>query len=224
MIELKDCWMHDSCKNKCDNNFCIKLFKLDYLFNQALITPSQRKHINLRVDSDGTDLEVFKILKNIEINIADFVLDGKNLYIHSEQSGNGKSAWSLRLIQAYFNKIWQTSDLKCRALFINVPRFLLTLKDNISHENDYINHIKQNVLNADIVVWDEVGVKSLTEYEHENLLSLINARIDDNKSNIYTSNLNPEELKDKVGLRLYSRIVNNSINLEFHGADKRGVI
>ena len=29
MIELKDCWMHDSCKNKCDNNFCIKLFKLD---------------------------------------------------------------------------------------------------------------------------------------------------------------------------------------------------
>lgn len=224
MIELKDCWMHDSCKNKCDNNFCIKLFKLDYLFNQALITPSQRKHINLRVDSDGTDLEVFKILKNIEINIDDFVLDGKNLYIHSEQSGNGKSAWSLRLIQAYFNKIWQTSDLKCRALFINVPRFLLTLKDNISHENDYINHIKQNVLNADIVVWDEVGVKSLTEYEHENLLSLINARIDDNKSNIYTSNLNPEELKDKVGLRLYSRIVNNSINLEFHGADKRGVI
>lgn len=224
MIELKDCWMRDSCKNKCDNSFCIKLFKLDYLFNQALITPSQRKHINLRVDSDGTDLEVFKILKNIEININDFVLDGKNLYIHSEQSGNGKSAWSLRLIQAYFNKIWQTSDLKCRALFINVPRFLLTLKDNISHENDYINHIKQNVLNADIVVWDEVGVKSLTEYEHENLLSLINARIDDNKSNIYTSNLNPEELKDKVGLRLYSRIVNNSINLEFHGADKRGVI
>ena len=224
MIELKDCWMHDSCKNKCDNNFCIKLFKLDYLFNQALITPSQRKHINLRVDSDGTDLEVFKTLKNIEINIDKFVLDGKNLYIHSEQSGNGKSAWSLRLIQAYFNKIWQTSDLKCRALFINVPRFLLTLKDNISHENDYINHIKQNVLNADIVVWDEVGVKSLTEYEHENLLSLINARIDDNKSNIYTSNLNPEELKDKVGLRLYSRIVNNSINLEFHGADKRGVI
>lgn len=224
MIELKDCWMHDSCKNKCDNNFCIKLFKLDYLFNQALITPSQRKHINLRVDSDGTDLEVFKTLKNIEINIDEFVLDGKNLYIHSEQSGNGKSAWSLRLIQAYFNKIWQTSDLKCRALFINVPRFLLTLKDNISHENDYINHIKQNVLNADIVVWDEVGVKSLTEYEHENLLSLINARIDDNKSNIYTSNLNPEELKDKVGLRLYSRIVNNSINLEFHGADKRGVI
>lgn len=224
MIELKDCWMHDSCKNKCDNNFCIKLFKLDYLFNQALITPSQRKHINLRVDSDGTDLEVFKTLKNIEMNIDEFVLDGKNLYIHSEQSGNGKSAWSLRLIQAYFNKIWQTSDLKCRALFINVPRFLLTLKDNISHENDYINHIKQNVLNADIVVWDEVGVKSLTEYEHENLLSLINARIDDNKSNIYTSNLNPEELKDKVGLRLYSRIVNNSINLEFHGADKRGVI
>lgn len=128
------------------------------------------------------------------------------------------------MIEAYFNEIWPNAALKCKALFINVPRFLLALKDNISEHSDYINHIKANVLNADIVIWDEVGVKSLTVFEHENLLNLINTRLDENKSNIYTSNLNPDELREKVGDRLYSRIVNNSINIELFGQDKRGLL
>lgn len=224
MIETKDCWLKGSCKAKCDPTFCIKLFKLDNLYEQALISMHQRKHVNLRIDSDGSDKGAFIKLKSIETNIVDFVNNGENLYIHSSNYGNGKTSWSLRLVQAYFNNIWHKTDMRCRALFINVPRFLLTLKDNISHESDYIQHIKQNVLSADIVIWDEVGVKTLTEYEHENLLNLINTRLDDRKSNIYTSNLSAEELREKIGERLYSRIINSSTNIEFFGVDKRGLL
>ena len=223
MKTINQCWMHDICKKQCPD-FCIKLFKLDFLYNEALVSDFQRKHINLRIDEDGTDKQAFMELKKIENNILDFVQNGHNLYIHSQNTGNGKSSWTLRLIESYFNNIWPTSPLKCRALFINVPRFLLALKDNISQHNDYVEHIKQNVLQADLVVWDEVGVKSLTTFEHENLLNIINTRLDENKSNIYTSNLNAEELKEKVGDRLYSRIVNNSINFEFFGQDKRGLV
>ena len=92
------------------------------------------------------------MLKSIEININDFVKEGKNLYIHSMICGNGKTAWSVKLLQAYLNKIWPESSLTCRALFINVPRFLLTLKDSISNQSDYIDHIKRYVLDADLVV------------------------------------------------------------------------
>ena len=127
------------------------------------------------------------------------------------------------MIQSYFNKIWPESNLQCRALFINVPRFLLTLKDSISNTSEYIDHIKENVLNTDLVVWDEVGVKSLTTYEHENLLNLINTRLDNGKSNIYTSNLFGSELQEKIGERLYSRIINLSTNIELKGKDKRGI-
>lgn len=31
-------------------------------------------------------------------------------------------------------------------------------------------------------------------------------------------------MKDSVGDRLYSRVVNNSVNIEFMGSDKRGLI
>ena len=39
MIETRDCWMKDRCKlsGNCPD-FCMKLFKMDFLSNQALLT------------------------------------------------------------------------------------------------------------------------------------------------------------------------------------------
>ena len=230
MILSNKCYITENCKKfkngNCDLNqetFCSKLFKLDYLYNEALLSQNQRKRIPLHIDADGTDREQFLKLKEIENNIQLFVESGSNLYIHSCVCGNGKTAWSVRLLQSYLNNIWYKCDLNCKALFINVPRFLLSLKDNISEKNDYIAHIKKHVLDADLVVWDEIGVANLSKFEHEHLLNLINTRIDYNKSNIYTSNLGPEELKEKIGERLYSRVINLSTDIEFFGADKRGL-
>lgn len=230
MITSKDCYLTDTCKkyinNNCDLNddsFCIKLFKLNYLYDEALMSVKQRTFTPLRLDEDNTDREQFLRLKSVESNIEKFVSDGNNLYIHSSTCGNGKTEWSLRLIQAYFNSIWHKCDLSCKALFINVPRFLLALKDNIDTPSEYIAHIKKHILDVDLVVWDELGIKTATQFEHEHLLNLINTRIDYNKSNIYTSNLTSEELKDKLGERLYSRIVNLSDDIEFFGKDKRGI-
>ena len=226
---MDKCWVTETCKKykngKCnENEFCIKKFKLEYLYKNSLLSENQWCSKKLFLQTDLTDKEEFDILKNIEISILEFVDSGKNLYIHSKICGNGKTAWAVKLIQAYLNRIWAESSLTCKALFINVPRFLLTLKDSITTESEYINHIKKYVLDADLVVWDEVGVKALTNYEHEHLLNLINTRLDEGKSNIYTSNLDAEELREKVGERLYSRISNLSIDIEFHGVDKRGMI
>lgn len=226
MITKESCYVTENCKkfkeHACNDLFCIRLFKLDQLYNNALLTNTQRLPLKLFVDADGTDRDKYLRLATIEKNIKNFVQDGQNLYIHSTICGNGKTAWSLKLLRSYLNKIWPESS-GCHALFINVPRFLLSLKDSISNQSDYIDHIKANVLSADLVVWDEVGVKALTSYEHENLLNLINSRIDYGKSNIYTSNLYPAELKEKIGERLYSRVVNLSEEIVFNGQDKRGI-
>lgn len=223
MIETKDCWMRDRCAKASCPDFCPKLFRMDYLYNMSLLSDNQRKHIDLRIDADGTDMDAFKRLKYYQDNIEEFVNNGYNLYIHSKITGNGKSAWSIRLMQAYFNAIWYKTDLTCRALFINVPRFLLALKDNISQKNDYVEHVKKYILTADLVVWDEIGIKASTTFEMENLLNCINARTECGKSNIYTSNMDSEELKALLGDRLYSRIVNLSEEVILYGQDKRGL-
>ena len=221
--ENKECWLCNECNHVDCDKFCLRRFKLDFLYNEALVSLKQRTRIPLRLDNDGLDRDNFQYLSTIEKNILNFVHDGGNLYIYSSTTGNGKTSWALRMIQAYLNKIWYESELTCRALFINVPRYLLALKDNISQKSDYVAHIKENVLNADLVVWDEVGTKGLTPFEHENILNIINARIDAGKANIYTSNLSDEELHQSVGDRLYSRIAILSDGVELLGSDKRAL-
>lgn len=216
------CFLYNRCNHiDCDSSFCLKKFKLDYLYEEALFSDFQKNYISLYIDEDKTDLEQFNRLKIIQDNIDKFVINGDNLYIYSKNCGNGKTSWALRLVQEYFNKIWPKCKLECKALFINVPKYLLELKNNISEKSDYINHIKENILNCDIVIWDDICNKYGTEFELTHLLNIIDYRLSHNKSNIYTSNIAPEDLKQYMGDRLTSRISNCSEIIELKGNDKR---
>ena len=217
--ENENCWLYNNCSHVDCDKPCIKRIKLDYLYSAGLITEKQR--IRFKFNPDKRDVDTFNYLANISKNILKFVEVGGNLYIHSKQCGNGKTSLALRLIQSYLDKIWAISPLECRVLFINVPRYLLEIKNNISEKSDYIEHISKNVLNADLVVWDDIGTKGLTQFEHENVLSMINARLDAGKANIYTSNLSKEELHESVGDRLYSRVYSLSDDVELFGDDYR---
>lgn len=222
MNHKQDCWLKSGCNQiDCDKDFCLKYYKLNFLYDSALVPLNLRYPLRLRYDSDGTDRDVFVELDNIRNNILEFVKNGKNLFIYSNIAGNGKTSWSLKLLSSYLKSIWAKSNLECHALFINVPKFLLALKDNINERSEYVSHIKENVYKADLVVWDDIATKNITSFEAENLLSIIDTRISLGKSNIYTSNLNGQEIHECLGDRLYSRVVNGSINVNFKGADKR---
>ena len=230
MITSNDCWLKTSCKKyltkddcecKNDDVFCMKLFKLDHLYEQSLLSDEQRNRLTLVLDASEIDKKAFIYLSQIEKTIENFVNDGKNLYIYSETTGNGKSSWAIRLMQEYFNAIWYKTDLDCKGLFISVPKFLLSMKYNITNPDVYYNHIKDNVFNADLVIWDDICTKMATSFEHEHLLSILDNRIINNKSNIFTSNIPPNKLVDFMGDRLYSRIINWSQCIQFKGTDKR---
>ena len=175
------------------------------------------------LDDNKCDIENFRYLKSVQQSIEKFVESGDSLYIHSPICGNGKTSWAVKLMKEYMFKIWHKSDVKCKTLFIHVPTYLLALKDNISEKSDYVKYVKSNIFDADLVVFDEVATGAFTKFESENILSIINTRIENNKSNIYTSNLNNNELLEKVGERLYSRIVNCSQDVLLVGKDKRGL-
>lgn len=232
MILSNDCWLKESCFKfnnsencdcKYDSVYCPKLFKLDQMFEQALIPLNLRKKVRFRLDKNGNDLNSFETLIEIESSIEAFISSGNNLFIHSNICGNGKTSWALRLVQAYFSKIWHKSNIDCRALFINVPRYLIAIKDSIGNINDYADHIKENLYTADIIIWDDIATKNITPFEAENLLSILDTRFNIGKSNIFTSNLSEQELYDCLGSRLASRIIGYSENIELKGSDKRGI-
>lgn len=219
-----ECMYRTKCNGKdCDKEFCEKKYRLDTLFNNSCLTENQRKKIVLRTDADGTDVNEFRQLSNIEKQIEGFVMDGFNLYLHSYGCGNGKTSWAIRLISSYFNKIWHKSNFGCQALFISVPRYLLALKENITGHSEYADFINAHVKDADLVIWDDIAAKTGSEFELNHLFNLINYRLDAGKSNIFTSNLGPKEMPAALGERLASRICNKSIRIELHGSDKRAL-
>ena len=151
-----------------------------------------------------------------------FVQNGENLYIFSKNFGNGKTTWSIKLMQKYFDDIWAGNGFTQRGLFIHTPSFLTKFKEIINKKDEDFEILKEQLLNVDLVIWDDIAAGKLTDYDHTNLLTYIDQRKLNGKANIYTGNLDENELTISVGNRLKSRIWNDSIRIELLSNDRRG--
>ena len=206
--------------------FNVKEFKFNYLLDKAMMEGKQRKDVPLLLDSNKIDLEPYRKLKEISKDIKNYVNNGKNILIYSKFTGNGKTEWSKKLLFSWFKAIAMETPLECRGLFVSLPRLINAMKSNITKPDDYYNYINEHIRDVDVVVWDELNYKDLSNnkstFEHDYLLDIISYRHSIGKTNIYTSNYDLDTMAASLGTRLSSRIIGESIQIEFKGNDKRG--
>ncbi len=88
--------------------------------------------------------------------------------------------------------------------------------------------ILQPVLDADILVLDELGANKPTEWVRDTLSYIINCRYNDKKVTLFTSNFldesskpGEETLTDRIGYRLRSRLYEMCKVIEIRGKDFR---
>jgi DNA replication protein DnaC len=93
-------------------------------------------------------------------------------------------------------------------------------KNNISAKDEHLAEVIKLIPKVDLIVWDDIGIENLTQYEHDILISYIDQRVLEGLSNIYTGNIQPDDLATKLGERLASRI-NYSTKIELQGGDMR---
>lgn len=220
--EKQKCWYKSICDgSRCGETFCIRHYKMSCLTYMALMEGVLKYPPKLSVDAENGDGKAFSELKKIQSNVNDFVTKGKNLLIYSKNTGNGKTTWASKIGLSWLDSIWSTTELKCRALFISLPKLMAAMKDNISKPNEYFQYVSENIVDADLVIWDEINHKEYSGFEHDFLLNVISQRLTLGKSNIYTTNYGLEEIDAKLGTRLGSRVVNASIKVELIGRDRR---
>jgi DNA replication protein DnaC len=106
----------------------------------------------------------------------------------------------LREIQASWNSVSQTSELE----------------------------VLRPVLEAKILVLDELGANKPTEWVRDTIAHIINCRYNDKKITIFTSNYldaptrqGEETLRDRIGIRLRSRLYEMCREIEINGEDFR---
>ena len=80
----------------------------------------------------------------------------------------------------------------------------------------------ENLKNVDLVIWDDIAVSGMSQYDFTQLYTIIDKRILAEKSNIFTSNQpTVEGFAKMMGNRLASRIYYTSEIVELKGKDMR---
>lgn len=212
----QDCWYHSICKNDCSR--CVKFRYIKRLMNMANVPVNLQKPIPLEANKE--DLKAFKRLASIKDHIDEFIETGDNLYICSEHTGNGKTSWALKIMFKYLAYVYDICDIdEPQALLIYIPEFILSLKDfNNPPSKSYLNYVKT----VPLVIFDDIGTGDISSYDYTQLLAYVNARQLAGLSTIYTSNIvSLDELSNKVGDKLASRIYNTSEIVELKGKDMR---
>lgn len=224
VFDKDKCWYIKVCSKyntpEC-NPGCIRYMEMDYLMQNSGI-PRNRQYTVSLIPSKP-DVNSFIALKEIKDDMIEFVKNGESVYIYSDNFGNGKTTWAIKLMQQFFDDVWAGNGFRCRGIFIHVPTFITKIKEGISRKDEDFETLKSRLMTVDLVIWDDIAATKLSDYDHTNLLTYIDQRKLNQLSNIYTGNLGYEDLQDALGNRLASRVWNDSTPIRFVGADRRGV-
>lgn len=216
------CWYDEVCDLKSDDciDSCIRYKEMHYLVSTSNIP--ENRQFPQSLSAPRCDYDSFCRLSEIKSAIDEFVADGKNLYITSENTGNGKTSWAIKLMLKYFDIMWAGNGFKERGLFVHVPTFLLKCKDFNNKDSDF-EHIKDILPDVDLVIWDDIASTELSAYDYSQLLMYLDIRISNYKSNIFTGNItNRDNLQKALSSKLTSRIwSNNTEIITFRGGDRR---
>ncbi|OFT79507.1 hypothetical protein HMPREF3103_06000 [Granulicatella sp. HMSC30F09] len=150
------------------------------------------------------------------------ILNGNHftVVLYSNESGTGKTHLGFSMLNAINDNSSDWGDnnkqLKCLAVSF------LTLADKISQsitegENKqgyYLNLIKD----ADVVLLDDVGAEKTSDFRTSLLFDILESRAE-TKTTIITTNLNDNQLLNKYGQRVFSRMNFNKQVIDFSGLE-----
>ena len=128
--------------------------------------------------------------------------------------GTGKTALAMIVSKAAIDSGRSVAIYSC-------PRLLSVIRESI--DSGGVLTFLDRVAAVDLLHIDDLGAEHRTEWVLEQLYSIINARYQDERSTIVTSNLSRDELAEQLGERIVSRLEGCCELLPFYGVDARRV-
>lgn len=167
---------------------------------------------NLGKRFEGSTFESYQVREGSETAYKEtrkYVMDFDNRGVVSlllwGTYGNGKS----HLAAAVAN------ELKARGktvVFQSVPELLERIRKTFNKDQaETEDQIMTALLKCDLLILDDIGAEKLSDWVSDVLFRIIDGRYRRNLPILYTSNLKPSELLDKLGGRIYDRILETTL-------------
>ncbi|MBQ8926456.1 MAG: ATP-binding protein [Clostridia bacterium] len=154
-----------------------------------------------------------QIVSYCEAYAEDFGLSSPSLILYGN-TGLGKTHLSLAIANKAIEKGFNVVYGSAHNLLSEIEKeHFGRLKTDDSPED--------NVLNADLLILDDLGAEFSTSFTVSMVYNIINTRILKGLPTIISTNLWYDEISDKYGNRVYSRIIGSYTPLEFAGRDVR---
>lgn len=201
------CYASDYCqkdKSSC-SDVCGGYRVLRALYNLSRIPERYRYTIALKPEN-GEDLEAFTTLDNYKNDVLSMVDEGRGLYIWGKSTGNGKTSWACKIMSYFFRKIAFNTGLENEGLYIFLPTFLEDLRDNYDNKDPEFDEVLRMIKTCRLLIIDDIGAERVTDWVRERMVSIINTRVSNNLTTIYTSNLSPEELSEAFKETLFCEL------------------
>lgn len=224
----ENCWAKTYCKgfpNQCGYH-CVGFAQLATLYNMSYMPLRYQRNVSLNLedtDEGAKDRGQYLFLKAWMENVESNVELGNGIFIYSKNKGNGKTAWTCKIMNEYFKKVALKNNLRCRGIFINVPSFLQLMRDAMDSPSEETEEMIASIKSADIVIWDDIGTENPSNWVRERLYDFINYRYSNSMTQLFTSNLSLDELAHEkfMGERIVSRIKGQCQIIEFFQSDRR---
>jgi len=199
---------------------CIDSSRLQRLFEHARI-PARYEHCDLESYMPTEDSQR-RAKRDVERFIEKYPLIDVGL-LFMGPCGVGKTHLAVSLIR---HIILDRGD---RALFYDFRDLLREIQaswNSVSQSSEF--DVLRPVLEAEVLVLDELGANKPTEWVRDTIAHIINCRYNDRKITVFTSNFldqparpGEESLSDRIGVRLRSRLYEMCKVVELRGEDFR---
>ena len=195
------CFIAGECvgKDECDG-----FFRRKNLFKRALLQEADMRPLPRLKTMVNTD--AYRGLAALCDNVEKFVDSGSSLYIQ-DSFGDKGDIWALKFMQEYLylGKSLTASPEECPGLYINIPYYLTEARNDIDKSSERLQYIKDMLPKAKLVVLEEFGYRISTSFERDNLLWLLNTRL--NKTTIFVSEINPSGLSNLLGKAVTRKVM-----------------
>ena len=139
---------------------------------------------------------------------------GRGLWIQGSV-GTGKTTLAMLVSKAAL-------DAGRSVAIYSLPRLLNLLRESMQADGGILD-LLDRLSAVDLLHIDDLGAEHRTDWVLEQLYSIVNARYQDERSTLITSNLSRDELAEQLGERIVSRLEGCCELLPFYGTDARRV-
>lgn len=171
-------------------------------------------------------------MRDLEHDTAKALSTDQSYFIKGDV-GVGKSHMAVALMREYIKSIKPEYDERKKTyfihdyeleqpIFIEVPELLLRIRDSYSdRNNESEKDIVELFSRTPYLVLDDLGSEKASEFSTLMIYLIINRRCTSGKTTVITSNLDLEQIKDRLSDRISSRIKGMCREITVAGNDKR---